>query len=87
MEIIALLVRPTQNPIHPTINFSRQENIGLRFPGIAIVTDEFLDFSASRGNDLRAGGLTDGCKWCLCVSRWKEALLNGKGEGDRMIPK
>ncbi|KAE9976901.1 hypothetical protein EG328_002361 [Venturia inaequalis] len=53
----------------------------------AIVTDEFLDFTASRGNDLRAAGLTDGCKWCLCVSRWKEALLNGKGEGDRMIPK
>jgi len=53
----------------------------------AIVTDEFLDFSASRGNDLRAAGLTDGCKWCLCVSRWKEALLNGKGEGDRIIPR
>jgi uncharacterized protein (DUF2237 family) len=53
----------------------------------AIVTEEFLDFSASRGNDLRAVGLRDGCKWCLCVSRWKEALLNGKGEGDRMIPK
>ncbi|TID26951.1 hypothetical protein E6O75_ATG01444 [Venturia nashicola] len=53
----------------------------------AIVTDEFLDFTASRGNNLRAAGLTDGCKWCLCVSRWKEALLNGKGQGDRMIPK
>jgi len=53
----------------------------------AIVTDEFLDFTASRGNDLRGAGLTDGCKWCLCVSRWKEALLAGKGEGDRMVPK
>lgn len=37
----------------------------------AQVTDEFLDFSASRGNDLRKGiqGMKGGCKWCLCVSR------------------
>lgn len=38
-----------------------------------IVTDEFLDFSASRGNDLRSAGLTGGCKWCLCTARWLEA--------------
>ncbi|KIW08815.1 hypothetical protein, variant [Verruconis gallopava] len=53
----------------------------------AIVTDEFLDFSASKGNDLRRAGLTDGCKWCLCVSRWKEALLASKGPDDRVVPK
>lgn len=41
----------------------------------------FLEFSASRGNDLATPhppffpGLTEGCRWCLCVSRWKEALL------------
>ncbi|ELU40408.1 hypothetical protein AG1IA_05563 [Rhizoctonia solani AG-1 IA] len=41
----------------------------------------FLDFSASRGNDLSTPhppafpGLTSGCRWCLCVNRWKEALL------------
>src|SRR5450432_2488070 len=34
----------------------------------------FLDFSASRGNNLRSIGLTAGCKWCLCAGRWKEAL-------------
>lgn len=40
-----------------------------------IVTDEFLDFSASRGNDLRLiPGMTGGCKWCLCAARWREAL-------------
>lgn len=39
-----------------------------------VVTDEFLDFSASRGNDLRAAGLTHNCRWCLCTSRWLEAL-------------
>ena len=38
-----------------------------------VVTDEFLQFSASRGNDLRLAGLTDGCKWCLCTGRWLEA--------------
>ncbi|KAI2603749.1 hypothetical protein GGR54DRAFT_644489 [Hypoxylon sp. NC1633] len=38
-----------------------------------VVTDEFLDFSASRGNDLRAVGLKGGCKWCLCTARWREA--------------
>ncbi|KAI2634609.1 hypothetical protein GGS21DRAFT_518613 [Xylaria nigripes] len=38
-----------------------------------IVTDEFLDFSASRGNDLRTVGLNGGCRWCLCTARWIEA--------------
>jgi uncharacterized protein len=38
-----------------------------------IVTDEFRDFSASRGNDLRNVGLKGGCKWCLCTARWLEA--------------
>ncbi|CEL55378.1 hypothetical protein RSOLAG1IB_01388 [Rhizoctonia solani AG-1 IB] len=46
-----------------------------------VVSDLFLDFSASRGNDLSRPnppafpGLTSGCRWCLCVNRWKEALL------------
>ena len=39
-----------------------------------IVTEEFLDFSASQGNDLRVVGLKEGCKWCLCTSRWLEAF-------------
>jgi Uncharacterized protein conserved in bacteria (DUF2237) len=34
-----------------------------------VLTDEFLDYTASNGNDLRAAGLTAGCKWCLCVLR------------------
>ena len=54
-----------------------------------IVTDEFLEFSASKGNDLRKQvGLKAGNKWCLCTSRWKEALdaLN-KGEvGEKAVP-
>jgi uncharacterized protein (DUF2237 family) len=41
---------------------------------LATLTDSFLDFSASKGNNLRKIGLTAGCKWCLCANRWKEAL-------------
>jgi uncharacterized protein (DUF2237 family) len=46
----------------------------------AIVTNEFLQFSKSKGNDLTMDyppsgfkGLVAGDKWCLCVSRWLEA--------------
>ncbi|KAL9938396.1 hypothetical protein V8E36_003019 [Tilletia maclaganii] len=39
----------------------------------AVVSDSWLNFSASRGNDLRPI-LSNGCSWCLCVSRWKEAF-------------
>ena len=51
----------------------------------AIVTQEFLEYSASRGNDLMTPmpywnfpGLKPGDKWCLCVSRWLEAEKAGK---------
>ncbi|MBE9032856.1 DUF2237 domain-containing protein [filamentous cyanobacterium LEGE 11480] len=50
----------------------------------AEVTAEFLEFSRSRGNDLSTPipayefpGLKPGDKWCLCVSRWKEAYDAG----------
>lgn len=39
----------------------------------AVVSDDWLRFSAERGNDLRPI-LSGGCKWCLCVSRWKESF-------------
>ena len=46
----------------------------------AVVTNSFLNFSKSMGNDLTKDnpiynfkGLKDGNKWCLCVSRWIEA--------------
>lgn len=38
-----------------------------------IVSQEFLDFTASQGNDLRVAGLSGGCKRCFCTSRWLEA--------------
>jgi uncharacterized protein len=46
----------------------------------AIVTQAFLDFTKSRGNDLQTPqrasgfpGLKPGDSWCLCANRWKEA--------------
>ena len=51
----------------------------------AIMTDEFLDFSLSKGNNLitpityyNFPGLKAGDKWCLCASRWVEAEKAGK---------
>ena len=51
----------------------------------AIMTEEFLDFTKSKGNDLSSArldygfpGLKSGDKWCLCASRWIEAVHAGK---------
>ena len=48
-----------------------------------LVTDQFLKFSKSMGNDLSTPnpmfnfkGLSVGDRWCLCALRWKEALDN-----------
>ncbi len=50
----------------------------------AVLTEEFLEFSASVGNDLSTprpdfgfDGLQPGDRWCLCASRWVEALEAG----------
>lgn len=58
------------------------EDVG-RHTVCAVVTDVFLAFSRTRGNDLSTpvpgafAGLVDGDRWCLCVSRWQEALEAG----------
>jgi uncharacterized protein (DUF2237 family) len=39
----------------------------------ARLTNKFLDFTESRGNDLRSIGLKEGDYWCLCISRWLQA--------------
>ena len=51
----------------------------------AIMTNDFLAFSALQGNDLitpmpyyEFPGLKEGDKWCLCASRWVEAEKAGK---------
>lgn len=50
----------------------------------AIMTDEFLEFSKQMGNDLTTPhpqwdfpGLKAGDRWCICLSRWLEALDSG----------
>lgn len=51
----------------------------------ARMTDEFLTFTASRGNDLTTPrpdwnfpGLDPDDWWCLCAARWREALEEHK---------
>ncbi len=50
----------------------------------AQMTDEFLAFSISRGNDLSTPrleydfeGLSAGDRWCVCAARWLEASEAG----------
>ena len=50
----------------------------------AVMTEEFLSYSASVGNDLSTpapqfgfAGLKPGDQWCLCAPRWQEALEAG----------
>jgi len=60
-----------------------REDIGVHTVCI-LVTQEFLKFSKSVGNDLSASnpelqfsGLKPGDRWCLCALRWKQAYDNG----------
>jgi uncharacterized protein len=46
-----------------------------------VMTNEFLEFSKRRGNDLSTpmpeygfAGLKPGDRWCLCAPRWQEAF-------------
>jgi uncharacterized protein (DUF2237 family) len=50
----------------------------------AVMTDDFLALSKRKGNDLITArpeyqfrGLKAGDRWCLCLSRWQEALDAG----------
>jgi uncharacterized protein len=50
-----------------------------------VMTEGFLAFSRSRGNDLSTPvpeygfpGLKPGDRWCLCAARWREALDAGQ---------
>lgn len=54
----------------------------------AVMTDAFLAFTRAQGNDLstpmpqmRFPGLRPGDRWCLCVTRWKEAFEAGVAPG------
>jgi hypothetical protein len=50
-----------------------------------MMTEDFLAYSKSCGNDLTTPmrqhnfpGLEPGDRWCLCAARWKEAFDAGK---------
>jgi len=60
------------------------EDLGLHTVCIE-ATAEFLEFSASVGNDLSTpipeynfAGVSPGDRWCLCATRWQEAFEAGK---------
>jgi hypothetical protein len=50
----------------------------------AVMTNEFLEYSQSKGNDLitprpefNFAGLRAGDSWCVCALRWEEAYQAG----------
>lgn len=50
----------------------------------SVMTEEFLEYSRDQGNDLITPmpaygfpGLKPGDRWCLCASRWVEAMQAG----------
>jgi len=64
-------------------------------PGLHVVcvvlTDEFLTYSKSVGNDLSTpmpqygfAGLNAGDQWCLCAQRWQEAFEAGAAPSVRL---
>ena len=73
--------------VEPMTGFTREgsckvtkEDIGVHAVCVR-VTKEFLEFTKAMGNDLSTPmpmygfpGLQPGDSWCLCASRWKEAL-------------
>ena len=49
-----------------------------------VMDDNFLNYSKAQGNDLVTPmplysfpGLKEGDQWCICLDRWKQALLDG----------
>ena len=49
-----------------------------------VMTNNFLKYSKSQGNDLITPrieysfkGLVEGDHWCICLSRWKESMMDG----------
>lgn len=74
----------------PITGFTRDGTCGFhkqdqgRHNVCAVMTEEFLEFSKSRGNDLTTPrpdmhfpGLKPGDRWCVCVARWAEAYKAG----------
>ncbi len=74
----------------PLTGFTREGNCKVTAEDVGVhavcveVSEEFLEFSKSVGNDLSTPmplygfeGLKPGDRWCLCASRWRQALEHG----------
>ena len=62
---------------------SGEEDLGIHTVCV-VLTQEFLEFSRAMGNNLtdpmplyNFPGLKPGDRWCLCASRFKEAIAGG----------
>ncbi|MEM8773006.1 MAG: DUF2237 domain-containing protein [Pseudomonadota bacterium] len=91
MAALNVLGEPLQScSTHPMTGFFRDGccNTDGRDQGLhivcAVMTAEFLEHQASVGNDLSTprpefgfAGLKPGDRWCVCLSRWKEAMDAG----------
>ena len=91
VAIMPLLVCALFPPVSPSLSLFLVQFRWIIFSppsrDTGVLTREFLDFSASRGNTLRSIGLEPGCKWCLCTARWKEAADARKSDDDPVVPK
>ncbi|KAL7414582.1 hypothetical protein BDY24DRAFT_385744 [Mrakia frigida] len=94
------LAKCSTRPQDPISGFSRDGYCrsyamdGGKHTVAAIVSSSFLEFSKRAGNDLSTPrpdygfpGLQEGCRWCLCVERWKEAFQAKGRFGDDIVPK
>lgn len=76
--------------LSPVTGFNRDGNCSTPDQDLGVhgvcseLTEEFLEFTRSRGNYLSTPqsiygfpGLKAGDRWCLCASRWREAFENG----------
>jgi uncharacterized protein (DUF2237 family) len=78
-ELVRCGVDPVTGYLRDGFCRTRADDLGSHVV-CARVTDAFLQFSRSRGNDLVTPvpgydfpGLRDGDNWCLCARRWLEA--------------
>jgi len=82
-DLIACCVSPMTGFYRDGVCSTGYDDLGLHIV-CAEMTPAFLRFSLEKGNDLvtpveemEFPGLQPGDKWCLCVTRWKEALDAG----------
>jgi uncharacterized protein len=78
-ELLPCSVEPLTGFFRDGCCNTNAEDVGMHTVCVQ-VSDAFLEFSKSVGNDLSTPvpeyeffGLTDGDRWCLCMPRWIEA--------------